>query len=736
MNYFERLADLGYTRLVPVIPPTAEISQGSSLFKRLGTKQDGRGKTPGVKGRDGKFYSFDWVPYEADERDYRRWHDMGAGVGIKTGRGLVGIDADTLDDGHAKIIKDTIEEELGISPIRVGNRPKALYPFRVTGPVQYQRIDFGPNIAPPGEAPNFERVEILSDGRFFVAQGIHPKTGKPYEWLRPPTAVEALPVVTPEQITQLLEMLRMRLPEASKVQKEGGTSEVSQQSLRSAPEIVRKAVTAIPNTSALFPSRESYRDMGYAIKAAVENEHDAFEIFADWCDRWVDGSNDPDVIASDWSRMKPPFRRGAQWLYQLAERHGAGSFSIGEVWFEDLENPDNPFQSLEIVRTPAPSPPAVIEWISPSQWEGRAPAVRQWEVKDWIPRGEVTLLYGDGGIGKTLLAHQYATAAAAGLPWLGQETRKAKVMCFFCEDSADELHRRQIDINRALGLTLTDIDANLRIAPRKYFDNLMVQWDRNTGAMNRQAVWEKLRDDAVAFGADVVIIDTIADAYSGSEIDRAQVSAFIKSCLGRLAQEIGGTVIALGHPSAAGKASGSGTSGSTAWSNAVRSRLYLRYPKGVTKGSVRELEGMKSNYGPAGNLIKLRWDQGAFAVLASSAPQTAEAVERGGVFAVPSVEVAACDALLAALRACSDQRMAGAQNSQFYFLKILRRRESGLIEAFDDAELVRAMNTLEKAGAVVSRVIGRDGSRRPMSGYAVVADILSYADEANGGIFE
>src|SRR5690606_16751155 len=115
---------------------------------------------------------------------------------------------------------------------------------------------------------------------------------------------------------------------------------------------------------------------------------------------------------------------------------------------------------------------------------------REWEVEGWIPQGEVTLLYGDGGVGKTLLAHQYATAAAAGLPWLGQPTRRAKVMCFFCEDSEDELHRRQIDINRALGVTYADLDDNLRIASRKYGDNLFILWDRNTGAMKRQAVWE------------------------------------------------------------------------------------------------------------------------------------------------------------------------------------------------------------------------------------------------------
>lgn len=450
-----------------------------------------------------------------------------------------------------------------------------------------------------------------------------------------------------------------------------------------------------------------------------------------WLWAGLEGPNGDDQSTSAWrfslaGLMKraggfTPDEFGAlTYVWDRADPDKIDTRAVARDWYNAAGSPD-PDDFLEDI----PGPAGGIEWIRPSQWEGTEPPPREWEVKDWIPKNEVTLLYGDGGIGKTLLAHQYATAAAAGLPWLGQETRKAKVMCFFCEDSADELQRRQIDINRSLGLTLADTDENLRIAPRKYFDNLMVLWDRQTGAMKRQAIWTQLRDDAIAFGAEVLILDTIADTYSGSEIDRAQVSAFLKSCLGKLGNEIGGTVIALGHPSAAGKSSGSGTSGSTAWSNAVRSRLYLRYPKGVSKGNVRELEGMKTNYASVGSVIKLRWDRGAFAALASSAPSST----------APGVEAAACDALLAALRACSDQRMSMAPNSTNYFLKVVRRREADLLEAFDDADIERAMATLEKAKAVVPREIGRDSSRRAIMGFAVLEDRLSSASGPSGGIF-
>jgi len=184
LSDFRRFWDLGYgSRLIPIIPPDADISERSTLFKRIGTRQDGRGKTPGTRGRDGKWSSFNWADYQADESDLERWTKMGAGVGIKTGGGLIAIDADTLNTQHAVTIRDAIDARLGRLPIRVGRSPKALYVCRIDGPLPYSRIEFGD-----------ERVEVLTEGKQFVAEGIHPITGKPYSWPRPLVPFAELPV--------------------------------------------------------------------------------------------------------------------------------------------------------------------------------------------------------------------------------------------------------------------------------------------------------------------------------------------------------------------------------------------------------------------------------------------------------------------------------------------------------------------------------------------------------------
>lgn len=714
---FAELHALGY-RLVPIIPHDAEISERSSLFKRVGTSQDSRGKAVGVRGQDGKWHGFDWINYIADASDLQRWQRMGAGIGIRTNETLVAIDADTLEKNHAACIQALTFKRLSLLPTRVGRWPKMLYLVRLSAPMKYTRIEFGER----NEKNQLtSRVEILAEGRQFVAHGLHPVTKAPYVWSMPLVALDRLPVVEPADLLALLEELRAILPAATPIVTEGSDAEINQASLRGDLEKVRAAVKATPNTSAAFGTREAYRDFGYAIKAALpDHPDDALEIFQEWCARWQDGENDPDVVEADWRRMKPPFRRGANWLYELAEQHGGDAFKRVDAWFDVIPNePESLFTSTSAATaSKAPREIEPLVAIDPTMWAGRTPRPREWVVDGWMPKGEVTLLYGDGGVGKSLLAMQFATCAAIGRPWLGQVTRPSRVMGFFCEDSEEELFRRQTDINRALGIACTDL-SNLRLFSRKHFDNVFALWDRQTGALKLQPVWHQLAEAAKAFGADVLIVDTIADVFAGSEIDRAQVSAFVKSCLGRLAQEIGGSVLALGHPSVSGKSSGQGTSGSTAWSNAARSRLYLEHPKGADRGNTRVLRGMKSNYGPKGSELIIRYNRGAFDIVAGSQPAAALSLETS---AAVSIEEAVEQAIISILARNPTERVNMLPNSQYCARKVLRALDPDALAAFDDAKVTKALNDLLRRGAIREQLVGKDKYGRPTPGYVVVPE--------------
>ncbi|MBZ9936651.1 AAA family ATPase [Mesorhizobium sp. BR1-1-16] len=413
-------------------------------------------------------------------------------------------------------------------------------------------------------------------------------------------------------------------------------------------------------------------------------------------------------------------------------RSGAEARKKIEAWFDDPADneplfPDEDQRPVEGKGAPVEA----IRWINPEKWRDVPVPVRQWEVADLIPRGEVTALYGDGATGKSLVMHQYAICAAAGIDWLGQKTRQARVMGFFCEDSEGEVHRRHNSILQALNLRYEDTADNLRVVSRQREDNVLAVWDRNGGKMQKQSIWHQLRRDAEEFKADVIILDTLADVFAGEEQNRMQVNAFVKTCLGGLSGNSGRSVILLAHPSLSGMASGQGTSGSSGWNNSVRSRLYLRYPKGTATGDVRELEGMKANYGPKGRLLKIRWHRGAFDVLFSNAPATASALSTGQ--GVPNLEDATERAVLFALTECEGVKLSTAPNSAHRAWLVLRSRCPNHLGVFTEDDVRKAFLQLEARGAIRSDVVGKDASRRNVYGYVIDHDKLSAQEGEVGG---
>lgn len=474
-NAFLTYTALGYgpQRLLPIIPPNAEISERSSLHKRVGTEQDPRGKTPGVKNSAGLWHSYDWVPYEANDLDMPRWHRMGAGVGIKTGNGLIAIDADTTDADEARIIRDLCEQHLGRLPVRVGRYPKALYLCRVDGPYAYTRVDFGER----RQNGSYEkRVEILSDRKQFVAHGVHPGTKQPYHWPRDIVPFDKLPVFTAAQIDGFMEALRLALPKsADKLMREGGDRDrpINQESLKGDPAVVAKAVKSIRNTSAEFGTREAYRDFGYAIKAALpDDEPLAFELFADWCDRWEDGQNDSDIVAADWRRMKPPYRRGAGWLYEMAERLAPGQFTAADAWFVELPDEaeeENPFRVAELnaLKSEQAELNAAVAAIKATPYSHAEPSAippREWIYGTHYIRSFVSATVAPSGVGKSSLIIVEALAMASGKPLLGVQPKgQSRVWLWNGEDPIDELNRRVAAAMQLHGLTREDIGDRLFI---------------------------------------------------------------------------------------------------------------------------------------------------------------------------------------------------------------------------------------------------------------------------------
>ena len=254
----------------------------------------------------------------------------------------------------------------------------------------------------------------------------------------------------------------------------------------------------------------------------------------------------------------------------------------------------------------------MFDAFSPTIWQGKEVPERRWLIPGLLIRGSVTMLNGDGGIGKSLLAQQLATALATVRPFLGIEPQAEPVpsLSVFCEDDLQELHFRQAHINAHYGCTMDELGA-MALLRRVGEENGLMTFDRRTDEGEETPFYRQLEQTIRDSGAELIVIDTSADTFIGNENIRTQVRQFINA-LRRLAQINDGGVVLNAHPSLTGLASGAGFSGSTAWHNTVRGRLYLTKPQTAEgeeeeQSDARVLKLMKSNYGRAGETIALTW---------------------------------------------------------------------------------------------------------------------------------
>jgi RecA-family ATPase len=266
-----------------------------------------------------------------------------------------------------------------------------------------------------------------------------------------------------------------------------------------------------------------------------------------------------------------------------------------------------------------------LEFVNPTIWENEPVPKRQWLVRNRIPAGNVTLLTGDGAAGKTTIALQLVAATVRGTDWLGAVIeRPGPVIFFSAEEDFDEIHRRLAAILVRESIPFRELDGvHLLCMPG---DDAVLGSPDKGGAIRPTSLFQRLEQAVRKIQPTLMVVEAAADVFAGNENDRSQVRQFI-ALLRRLARTSGAAVLLLAHPSVAGMASGTGTSGSTGWNNSARSRMYFLTAKRGEEDDdpdVRELRMMKSNYGPKGEVVKVRFDRGAFAI--EGRPSTLERI--------------------------------------------------------------------------------------------------------------
>ena len=247
-----------------------------------------------------------------------------------------------------------------------------------------------------------------------------------------------------------------------------------------------------------------------------------------------------------------------------------------------------------------------------SQLHGQPIPTRKWLVEDLVPLEHVTMLYGDGGTGKSLLALQLAVATAGGQAWVGRDVRSGSALFISAEDDVHELHRRLAAAATDAGLTLQDLD-RLTVRSLAGEDATLATFDR-AGLLATTGLLAEIEAQMVRDAPTLIVLDTLNDLYAGDENDKSQARRFV-GLLRRLAIRHTCAVVLLAHPSKSGMSSGRGDSGSVAWGNSARGRLYLTRDQRdgyEPDPNARILTNMKANHGPIGDTIRVRYHGGIF----------------------------------------------------------------------------------------------------------------------------
>ena len=342
-------------------------------------------------------------------------------------------------------------------------------------------------------------------------------------------------------------------------------------------------------------------DLGCRLRAVGVSEAKAFELMSD-----------------EWNaKCAPPWHvEDLGSIIANAFRYGQGA--------PGAKSPTRDFAGVDIPPVVRPTVPVLpLPWtlIDPADWSGLPTPEREWALDDWIPARQVTYLTGSGGAGKSLLTQQLCTCLALGLPFLGVPTKPIIALYVTCEDDADELHRREKAICATLAVDMGALSGKLHLVSLVgAVGNELAAFDAHN-RMSITAAYKHLASKVEDTGAGFVVLDNVAHFFAGNENIRVQVAAFV-GLLNQVAQA-GPAVLLLGHPNKAGDA----FSGSTAWENQVRSRLFLSTVKSVGDAAadpdLRVLSRGKANYAKAGVMLAMRWHR--FSFIGDAGPAQAEA---------------------------------------------------------------------------------------------------------------
>lgn len=306
--------------MVPVTVPGGKASDKSTLDAA------DMGKSPGKLGRDGAWYGVSVPTFAGCSReDAVEIDGWGANVGIMLGRdaNLIALDNDADDPQAATLINDVIASMIPGFVARGVSSPghlRLLFPVRIEGTL------------PRGSKITFVKgaltasMDLLSEGKQFVAWGTHARTRCAYTWTDDLTGwidgPMQFPSITFERLGEIIEAIEQEMLVIGWTRASGSVSAqtvgVDANTKRTATEYeLTRWLALLPNTDSdhQFDDRNAWVAMAHAIHGASMGAEWGRELWLRWCSQRAQDGDAPDRV---WETLKGDGRLGLDYIREKA----------------------------------------------------------------------------------------------------------------------------------------------------------------------------------------------------------------------------------------------------------------------------------------------------------------------------------------------------------------------------------------------------------------------------------
>ncbi|MEO0542908.1 MAG: AAA family ATPase [Pseudomonadota bacterium] len=498
-------------------------------------------KAPRIKG----WQKYEAMP-EAIEKDFRVKNNIGLLL-----RDNPMIDIDVRVPAVAEILKGEALKRWPEALERVGLPPKVGLFVRCDEP--FRKLctsDFKIN----GQKC---QVEILCDGQQAVAFGMHPDTGKDYEWIgRTPCEVarQELPLITEVEAQDFINWCEAEL---SKVAKAEPTDEVTTVSSRRlavdpppmnvkalgasirqrrteyaldewdslSPEDkaieVQRLITLIEETPRNTLNYDEWISFSHAVKGVLDVE--AYQAWYDHCMKYR--KNAYTDLEAKWGGLSPESRAGPGTIVHHLSKCGLSEKLISQTAIEANEKRRN----LKEASGTAVQPEKVNP-INPSRFvipdETNIPP-RDWLYGWFLIRGYVSLTVAPGGAGKSALCMSESLALATGKNLMEESVRKPlKVWVWNGEDPNEELQRRLTAACKHFGVSQDMLCDRLMVDSGRQLPIKIAEY-RREGLKVAEPLIEELISTIKREQIDVLRIDPFVTTHMVPENDNGPINEVI-----------------------------------------------------------------------------------------------------------------------------------------------------------------------------------------------------------------